>query len=268
MKKLFWLLLLANVILFAVMQRGGLGWGEQEVRPQPELNADMIHLLPSSHGSPVKPMPATHAASPAPVLAPTTPAPAIVNAAKPAVVPPNPVSSPSPSQTLLKSASEETKPSKLICLEWGDFSGADLSRAKTVLSDLHLGNKIGQRQIEYDIGYWVYIPPLKNMLAVNRKITELKALGINEYFVVQTEGHWQNAISLGVFKTREAAHNYLHVLNAKGVRTARVGERASKLKTTVFTLNRVDPSTEENLKAIQKDFVGSELSNVPCGLTR
>jgi hypothetical protein len=261
MKKLFWFLLLANVILFAVMQRGGFGWGEQEVQPQPELNGDMIHLMPASHGSPVKPMPAAHAASPAPAIA-------IANAAKPAVVPPNPVSSPSPSPTLLNSASEGTKPSKLICLEWGDFSGADLLRAKTVLSDLHLGSKIGQRQIEHDIGYWVYIPPLKNMLAVNRKITELKALGINEYFVVQTEGHWQNAISLGVFKTREAAHNYLHVLNAKGVRTARVGERASKLKTTVFTLKRVDPSTEENLKAIQKDFAGSELSNVPCGLTR
>ena len=43
MRKLFWILLLANVILFAVMQRGGvdwLGWGGQGVQPQPELNSE------------------------------------------------------------------------------------------------------------------------------------------------------------------------------------------------------------------------------------
>jgi len=261
MRNLFWLLLLANVIFFAVMQRGGLGWGEQEVQSQPELNGDMIHLLPASQSSPAKPLPA------APVSKNPPPAPAPASVPKP-VVPPRPIPVSAPSPAVLNTESKATTPGNLICLEWGDFSGTDLLRAKTALSDLHLEGKIGQRQIERDIGYWVYFPPLKNMLAVNRKISELKALGITEYFVVQTEGHWQNAISLGVFKTHEAAQNYLHVLNAKGVRTARVGERASKLKSTIFTLNMVDASTEENLKAIQKDFAGSELNNVSCGLTR
>ena len=70
---------------------------------------------------------------------------------------------------------------------------------------MQLGGKLSQRQVELDRGYWVYFPPLKNKEAVNRKIAELKALGINDYFVVQGPGHWQNAISLGVFKTGDAA---------------------------------------------------------------
>ena len=178
-----------------------------------------------------------------------------------AKAPPSP-----PAQNM--AASEGDKPGTLICLEWGEFSGSDLTRATAALSALQLANKLGQRQIERDIGYWVYIPPLKNKAAVNRKITELKAAGLREYFVVQTPGHWLNAISLGVFKTRDAAENFLHVVHAKGVRTAKVGERASKLRTTVFMLNKVDAGTEIKLKAMQKDFAGSELNHVPCGLTR
>jgi SPOR domain len=267
MKNLFWILLLANVILFAVMQRGGFNWGEQAVHPQPELNSDMIRLLPEPKSSPAKPSSGApaHARTPTPV--PSPPAPA--NETVTVDAPPPPVPTPSPSPLALNMAvSGGTTPSKSICLEWGDFSGSDLARAKAALSALQLADKLGQRQIEQDIGYWVYIPPLRDKAAVKRKIGELKALGITEYFVVQGSGHWMNAISLGVFKTQKAAENFLHTLNTKGVRTARVGERASKLITTVFVLNKVDAETEIKLKAMQMDFAGSELNSVPCGLTR
>jgi len=269
MRKLFWILLLANVILFAVMQRGGvdwLGWGGQGVQPQPELNSDMIRLLPALQVSPAKTSHAAPAHAAAPPQ-PPAPSPAPERATVAPVVPPAPV--PSPSTLIQNTAvSQGTKPDQPICLEWGDFSGTDLTRATAALSALQLGDKVGQREIERDIGYWVYIPPLKNKTAVNRKLGELKGLGIKEYYVVQSQGPWLNAISLGVFKTREAAENFLHVLNAKGVRTAKVGERASKLKTTLFILNKVDAGTEAKLEAIQKDFPGSELNKVPCGLTR
>jgi hypothetical protein len=267
MRNIFWILLLANVILFALIQRGGFDWGEQEVKAQPELNSDMIRLLPEPQ-SPLSKSSATPAHAKLPTPAPTPPVPA-PSAPAQVAAPPEPVTSPSPSTFKLKmAASEDKKPGKLICLEWGDFSGSDLTRAKAALSALQLADKLKQREIEQDIGYWVYMPPLKNKTAVKRKIGELKALGINEYFVIPGSGQWQNAISLGVFKTREAAENFLHALNTKGVRTARVGERASKLITTIFILNQVDAATELKVKEIQKDFPGSELNNVPCGLTR
>ena len=71
-EKLFWILLLANVILFAVMQRGGLaGAGRTGVRSQPELNGDMIRLLPATQVSPAK----SSSAAPAPALTRCLPLP-------------------------------------------------------------------------------------------------------------------------------------------------------------------------------------------------
>lgn len=236
MRKLFWILLLANVALFAAMQRGWLGLGEQPSQAQPALHEDMIRLLDTQQSAPA-------AALPAPV-----PASAPVAASSVAVA--------------------TAKSNTLACLEWGEFSGSDLARATAALTALQLGDKLSQYQVEHDTGYWVYFPPLKNKAAVNRKIGELKARGIKEYFVVQNAGNLQNAISLGVFKTPEAAQNFLDDLRTKGVHTAQVGERASKFEVTVFRLNGVGIMTEVKMAALQKDFAGSELKRVPCALTR
>jgi hypothetical protein len=250
MRQLFWILLLGNVILFAVMQRGWLGWGEQEQQAQPTLHGEKIRLLDASSQSvPAKTPPPARPAMP-------EPAPARVGA--------SPGSPPSMQMALSISAPASGNSNMLVCMEWGDFSGTDLTRAAAALAALQLGNQLSQHQMERDIGYWVYIPPLKNKAAVNKKIGELKDLGIREYFVVQSAGRWRNAISMGVFKSRDAAQNFLNHLRAKGVHSAQLGERASKLITTVFRLDKADSATAAKIADIQKDFPGSELKNVPC----
>ncbi len=150
------------------------------------------------------------------------------------------------------------------CYEWGDFSGAELVRARKALNKLKLGSKLSQRDTEHAIGFWVYIAPLKDKAGVAQKIAQLKARGVTEYFVVQEAGEWLNAISLGMFKTREAAQNFLDGLNAKDVRTAQVGERASKTTTTQFVINDLDAEKSGKLAAVQKDFQGTELKSVSC----
>lgn len=154
------------------------------------------------------------------------------------------------------------------CFEWGEFSGTDLARATTALAALQLGDKLARREVEHIVGYWVYIPPLKDKVAVNQKIAQLKARGVQEYFVVTEAGEWHNAISLGVFKTQEAAQGFLESLRTKDVRSAQAGERTSKFKMTVFMLNELNPQAQEGLTAIQKEFAGSELKEVACALTR
>jgi hypothetical protein len=254
MRNLFWILLLGNVILFSVMQNGGFGWGEQEVQAEPELRADMIQVIPVAQSAPARALAAAPVHAPAAVLAA-----------------PVPVSSPSESPAKPDSVQDVStagaKPGALVCLEWGDFSGTDLARATAALSAMQMADKLSQRQIEQDIGYWVYFPPLGNKAAVNRKLSEIRALGIKEYFVVPGSGRWKNAISLGVFKTREAAQSFLHGLHAKGVHTARIGERASKLMSTIFMLHGVDAATASKLNAMQNDFPGSTLNNVPCTIS-
>jgi hypothetical protein len=257
MRKLFWILLLTNVILFAGMRQNWFVQNESALVQGPPLNAKMIRLQAVTPTAPTKaPIPA----NPAPTHAsiPQTPAPA------PAASPPT-IAAASPAQPMTTVAPSANKDSNApVCVEWGDFSGTDLTRATAALASLQLGDKVSHHQMERDIGYWVYIPPMKNKTAVNQKITELKALGIREYFIVQNEGRWRNAISMGVFKSREAAQNYLQYLHTKGVHSAKVGERASKLITTVFRLDNIDAVTRGKVAEIQNDFPGGELKNVPC----
>jgi len=233
MKALVWILLLGNVVFFAVMQWGGmLVTDGQAVQVQPALHEEKISLLSAPQAKPATALPAS---APAPASAP-------VEASVPLTAKPD-----------------------ALCMEWGEFSGGDLARATAALSTLQLGGKLSQRQVEYAIGYWVYIPPMKDKAAANQKIAQLKARGVEEYFVVSDAGPWLNAISLGVFKTQEAAQHYLDNLRrTKDVRSAKIGERASKLKATIFVLNGLDAKTGANLTEIQKDFAGSELKGVPC----
>lgn len=256
MKKVFWILVLANVAFFGAMRMGS--WGEQTQQALPPLHENMIRLVGEPRIPPV-------AALPAPV---PMPAPVPVSAPVPASAP-VPVSAPVPAAAPVAASSPvAAKPGALVCLEWGEFSGTDLEKATAALTELQLGDRLTQHRIEYDTGYWVYIPPLKNRAAINRKINELKARGIREYFVVQDESQWRNAISLGVFKTQEAAQHYLDELRGKAVRSAQVGQRASKFKVTRFSLKGVGILIEAKMTAMQKEFPGSELKHVPCTLTR
>jgi len=150
------------------------------------------------------------------------------------------------------------------CMEWGEFSGNDLARATSALSALRLDNNLTQRQIEHISGYWVYIPPLANSAEVEKKIAQIKELGLGEYFVVQEAGKWQNAISLGVFKTAEAAHKFLESTLAKGVKSAKAGERMSKHMLTVFVLKDPDTGVMAKMASLQKDFPDSELKAAAC----
>ena len=255
MRKLFWILLLGNVVLFAAMQLGWMGWGDQEPQAQPALNPDKIRLLESAQNVPAKNPPA-----PAQLNMPAS-APVQVKAAHA----PAPALSPGQAGTLSKAIQPRNAQA---CMEWGEFSGPDLARAAAALSGMQSGVKLSRRQVERDIGYWVYISPLKSRASANRKVAELKALGVSEYFIVLAAGPWHNAISLGVFKTRDAAQNYLNYLRTRGVHTAKVGARVSKVKETIFNLGMVDAVTAAKLTAMQKDFPGSELKEVPCTLTR
>lgn len=150
------------------------------------------------------------------------------------------------------------------CMEWGEFSGADLAFATKELAGLKLGDRLSQRTVEYASGYWVYISPLQNQAAVNKKIEQIKALGVMDFYVLKEPRKWNRAISLGVFKTEEAAKNFQQTLKKKGFNTAKVGERKHKLKFTVFALKSIDAEERNKLLKLQKDIANSELKAVAC----
>jgi hypothetical protein len=152
----------------------------------------------------------------------------------------------------------------VVCLEWGSFAGEEQARAQQALDKLQLGAKLGSQVVEEGTTYWVYIPPLKTKKDAENKISELKALGIGEYFLMQDNSPWRNAISLGVFKSEELARNYLAKIQAKGVKAAVIGERNLQVKRTLFQIRDAGGDLANKLAELQRDFPGSELKAVDC----
>ena len=271
MKWVFVLLLLANVAFFAVMQWGSALTVDENNPPlQAALNADKIKIVSILPASAPVPASASVSASPpasapamAPAIVPASSVPVTAVTAVPAAssVPALPRLAPLPPPPAI---AEVVPPAKLSCMEWGEFSGADLQRADNALATLKLGDRLKQRVVEYSSGYWIYIEPLKTPAMLKFKIALLKKLKVDDYFVVQEPGAWKNSISLGVFKSESSAKKYLAKLHERGIRSAKLGERASKLKFTVFVLNRLDRATESQVVALRKDFPDSEIKQVHC----
>ena len=109
MKALVWILLLGNAIFFAVMQWGGLlAADEQAAQAQPPLHEEKISVLSVPQGKPAAVLPAS--------------APAAAEPPQP------PLSGGGDSPPLIREGREglSAKPDAL-CMEWGEFSGADLA---------------------------------------------------------------------------------------------------------------------------------------------
>ena len=161
------------------------------------------------------------------------------------------------------SAAVSAPPAAAACLEWGSFSVADAPRAEQALEPLGLGVRLAQRRSEEQAGWWVFIPPQANRQSALRKAAELKQLGVEDYFVVQEDGAYRWALSLGVFRTEEAAQARLAALREQGVRTARVGARETAVPKVWLQVKGVDAPLQLRLKEIARQVEGSELKDCP-----
>ncbi|MBX9812998.1 MAG: SPOR domain-containing protein [Burkholderiales bacterium] len=161
-------------------------------------------------------------------------------------------------------AQAKAPPGLAACLEWGPFAGPDAARAAAAITRLELPQPLMQRVVADVGGYWVYIPPLKTRAEVDRKIGELKALGVTDFFAVQDQTQWRNAISLGIFKSEEAAKNFLAGLREKGVRSAIVERRENFLKQIAYFVREPGEAMVARLVELQREFPGSEIKAVAC----
>ena len=150
-----------------------------------------------------------------------------------------------------------------VCVEWGPMSDADRARAQTRLEPLDLGKLVTQRKVEVIANYWVFIPPLANKAAVDKRVAELKTQDVRDILPVEL-GPQRLAISLGVFRTEEAAQARLEALKAQGVKTAKVGSRAQSVQQTVLVVRDPPAQAMARLKEMQSDFQGSEIRVGSC----
>ena len=150
-----------------------------------------------------------------------------------------------------------------VCLEWGPFGDADRTRALADLEPLALGKLLTQRRIESSTAFWVYVPPLANKAAAETRAAVLRAAGVKDLFVVDS-GRDRFAISLGNFRTEEAANAYLAELAAKNVTTARVGQRQLTIVSTLLVIRDPREPVMARLREIAPSYPGSEAKLGSC----
>jgi len=115
-----------------------------------------------------------------------------------------------------------------VCQVWSDLANADADQVERLLGEQFAAFRASRRTTAEISGYWVFVPPLASKDEASRKVAELEQLGVQEFFVVTGGGPNQLAISLGTYRSEAAANTRLEALRAKGVKSARVGERKGK----------------------------------------
>lgn len=164
-----------------------------------------------------------------------------------------------PAERRDKAAPALLQPS-LACLEWGSFVIEDTARAAAALAKLELGDKLTQR--DSGDGFRVYIPPFKTKADADKKAAEVRALGVTDFYIVQDNDPLRNAISLGAFKTEEAANNQLAQLRQKGVRSAVIGPRA--VTGSVFVIRDPGDAIAARIAELKAEFPSATLKAAPC----
>lgn len=152
-------------------------------------------------------------------------------------------------------------PAQDRCFEWSGIGAADLEGARKALEAAGFGKQL---VVAAATEYWVHIPPLKNRAEAEKKLAELKALGVDTGSLVEAEGDLRHAIGLGSFASAAEAEASLRQLRDKGVKSAKVMERQAAPSS--LTVIRVTPEQQTKLEEAHAAFGKGSLTPVECRL--
>lgn len=214
MKWLVFLLVLANLLFFAFAEGYfGKPHNPDAARLQKQIKPENIRVVSRDvpPPGPIAPVKADGETQTAPT--PSQPASSI---------PPEAASAKPAGETPAAKGEE-------VCVSWSGLSVKDADRLAEMLNE-KFGDFKQSRRAEKVSGksWWVFIPPLPSKADADKKIGELKQLGVKEYLIVQDSPQNRLAISLGVFATEAAAKARLGELRDKGVKSAKAEPYGSK----------------------------------------
>lgn len=250
-RALFFILLLLNLLVLAGLA-GLLGEraaprGEAE-RLTNQLRPDSIRLLSAEELAAARDLPAVE----------PPPAPPVV--AEPVPEPPPPVAPPEPPRPAPVAAVPDAPPVPRACVRFtaldDERHGALVAMAREASDALSLSDSTEL----VPSSWWVHVPPLGSRRDADRKVTEIRARGVNDLFILQEEGPFQYAISLGLFKTEASAQLHLQRLEAKGVTSGVITARGSVL----HTLEMRGPADVLTTLASETAARFDKLERAPC----
>lgn len=198
LRLIFFALLLANVAFFAWRQNAGPEDGHEPQRLQQQIDPDKVRLI-------------------LPEPPPSSAKPADTKPAEPAKAEPA-------AKTEIPAKSADAAPA-LLCKSFSGFTPESAKAAQAAINSSAPGTQVALITTKESSSYWVHIPPQTNKAGAEKKVAELKQMGVDDSFIVSDDSPNKWAVSLALFKSKEMADNYLQKLSKLGVRSAKIEVR-------------------------------------------
>jgi SPOR domain len=131
------------------------------------------------------------------------------------------------------------------CLQWSALGVAEARAVQTVVSPIIAPLELSLQRKEDFTSFLVYLPPAASLANAQRRVAQLKELGVGETFVIP-DGPLRWAISLGLFRSREGAQKLLSELQQKNITDVQMEPRNSAATITL----KVDGLNQEQANAL------------------
>lgn len=150
------------------------------------------------------------------------------------------------------------------CVAWPGLAESAAAEIETLLAEKFAALRRVRHVVPEAASWWVFIPPQANKAEADKKASELKKLGVPEFFIVQDAGPNRFAISLGIFSSEQAANDRLEVLKGKGVRSAKAGRRGEG-KPAQIAIEATGPEPVANAAVEAAAQQWPDLKTAGCG---
>lgn len=151
-------------------------------------------------------------------------------------------------------APEKEEVQLVQCVEIGNFPLNQARRIEERLAPLGLGKNQTRVNVEEVTSYMVLIPPQGGREAADRKVAEIQGLGVKNYYVMSDNAAYRWGISLGVFKSEQAARNHLADLNLKGITDVRIVPRGTATDSVLYRLRDLNVASAQALDKLMEGF--------------
>ncbi len=150
-----------------------------------------------------------------------------------------------------------------LCIEWRGLGRDEFLSAREQLKAMAGERVMSFSEVPVNTRHWVIFPPLPSPQSAATKLSELKAAGMRDAFVV-ADGSWRNAISLGLYANDQSARRRVSELEAAGVLGTRIELLPRQGTDFYFVIRSDDPDVLKDLSGLKQAYPNSQQSRVAC----
>lgn len=140
------------------------------------------------------------------------------------------------------------------CVDVAGFNTVDARRFAAQVAAAIPGAKLTRREAPETSRQMVYIPPQGSREGAEKKAAELRRLGVTDLYIIQDNSPQRWGISLGIFRSDEAARAHLTALMRQGVRSARLLDMHVALTRLAYRVDGLDPAALARLDSIRSEY--------------